>query len=446
MRTKIIFKSFALIGLLSSSTLIAQNTWTKHPTPVLSRSAVFPNWKGLGTGDAFVMNDNDTLKMWYSGVGWLTGSDTCPHVRIGYAWSLDGINWNEHASNPVLDISSDTSKFDSDGVETPTVIKDISAPASERYKLWYAGRKTKCSSVNDHKFGYAYSPDGISWSKYTGNPVLIPGSSSSWYNTFISGPSVILESGIYKMWFTAPDLVINSQPTDGKGNIGYATSTNGINWTVHPSAVLIAGDQSNWDSASIGEPSVIKVGTTFHMFYSALDQWTIENFQVGYATSTDGINWIKSTQNPVLQIGTVGQWDRYWASHPAVIYDSINNKFKMWYTGRDTATIVSLTGYYWDIGYAVSNFALGINEANHDEKLVAIYPNPVQNNLNIQLSIDLKNATLTIYNSLGQIEKYISNLNGRNINIETLHLSNGVYFVVLQNGDRQLNNKFIIQK
>jgi len=446
MHSKAALKIFAILILINPFIFKAQNNWTKHPTPVLSRSALFPDWKGLATGDAFVMNDNDTLKMWYSGVGWLTGSDPCPRVRIGYAWSLNGITWNEFAGNPVLNISSDTSKFDSDGIETPTVIKDPSAPASERFKLWYAGRKTKCSSVNDHKFGYAYSQDGINWTKYSGNPVLVPGSSSSWYNTFISSPSVILEGGIYKMWFTAPDLVINSQPTDGKGNIGYATSTNGINWTVHPAAVLIAGAQSNWDSASIAEPSVVKVGNTYHMFYSALDKWTIENFQVGYANSTDGINWIKSTQNPVLKIGSSGKWDRYWASHPAVIYDTLNKKFRMWYTGRDTATIVALTGYFWDIGYAESNFSLGISEDNQDAKNFYLYPNPTQGYLNLQMSTELKDAQLIIYNQIGQIEKVVSNIDGRNIRIEVFNLPNTLYYFVLKDVNTQMTGKFILNK
>lgn len=443
---KSFFTTLVLIALLSSLKSAAQNIWTKHPAPVLSRSAVFPNWKGLATGDAFVMNDNDTLKMWYSGVGWLTGTDACPRVRIGYAWSLDGINWNEYAGNPVLNISSDTSEFDSDGVETPTVIKDYSAPANERYKLWYAGRKSSCSSVNDHKFGYAYSPDGINWTKYSGNPVLVPGNSSSWYNTFISSPSVILENGVYKMWFTAPDLILNNQPTDGKGNIGYATSIDGINWTVHPSAVLIAGDQMNWDSASVAEPSVVKVGNTFHMFYSALDQWTIENFQVGYATSTDGINWVKSTLNPVLQIGNANQWDRYWASHPAIVYDSLNSKFRMWYTGRDTATISSISGYYWDIGYAESVSATGLTEHSDNESTLTIYPNPAENSLTLELSSGMINSQIIIYNNVGQIQKVISVTNADIIRIETSEFSNGIYFIVLQSGDTAVTEKFVINK
>ena len=446
MSIKLTLKLIVLLSAVLSSELAAQTSWTKHPTPVLSRSAIFPDWKGLATADAYVMNDNDTLKMWYSGSGWLTSTDDCPHVRMGYAWSLDGINWNEYAGNPVLNISSDTSQFDYDGIETPTVIKDPSAPSNQRYKLWYAGRKTRCQPVNDHQFGYAYSPDGINWTKYSGNPVLIPGNSSSWYNTFLSSPSVILENGIYKMWFTAPDLVMNSQPTDGKGNIGYATSVDGISWTVYPSAVLIAGAQSNWDSASIAEPSVVKIGTTYHMFYSALDQWTIENFQVGYATSTDGINWIKSTQNPILQIGNAGQWDRYWASHPAVIYDSTSNKFKMWYTGRDTATIVTLNGYYWDIGYAESIFVTGIDGNYTGGKSIVLYPNPAQNTIKIETSFDLKNTNIIIYNQTGQIEKCISNINTNSIEIETVDLPNGVYYLTLRNDEVWVNKTFILSR
>lgn len=326
--------------------------WTKHPTPVVSRSAIFPHWSGIATADAFVMKDNDTLKMWYSGSGWLTSDDDCAHVRMGYAWSLDGITWNEHPKNPVLDRSLNPDDFDYDGIETPTVIKDLNAPPNERYKLWYAGRKTSCTSVQDHQIGYAYSPDGINWVKYNENPVLVPGNSAQWFNTAVYGPSVIYVDGIFKMWFTAQDVVINNQPTDGKGNIGYATSDDGIIWNIYPDPVLVAGSQNNWDVVVCAEPSVIKVEATYHMFYSALDQFSTENFQIGYASSNDGINWVKSTQNPVIKIGENGQWDAYWTSHPSAIYDKAESKFKIWYTGRDKQNISSLNDYFWDIGYA----------------------------------------------------------------------------------------------
>lgn len=434
--TKAKYYFFYSLLLVLFEQLHAQTTWTKHPTPVLSPSQTLFNWDAFATADAFVMNDDDTLKMWYAATGWV---NSVMHVRIGYAWSLNGINWNQYSGNPVLDVDPDTARFDSDGIETPTVIKDLSAPANQRYKLWYAGRKSKNPTVLDHKLGYAYSPDGINWTKYPGNPVLVPGNNSSWYNTFLSSPSVIKEGTVYKMWFTTLDAYVNGQPTDGKGNIGYATSSNGINWSVHPAAVLIAGDQNNWDSASAAEPSVLKIGNTYHMFYSALDQWTIENFQVGYAHSTDGINWTKSTLNPVLKVGTAGQWDRYWASHPTVMYDSTIYKFKMWYTGRDTANIKTLTDHHWDIGYAESNYITGVNW-NISYGNLQIFPNPSESNINIVLPDMQQHAEVIIYDMLGK-EVLVSS----SLNINIYNLQRGIYILLIKHGENSSIQKLVKQ-
>jgi predicted GH43/DUF377 family glycosyl hydrolase len=390
----------------------AQVQWKKYPDPVLRRSAFFPDWKGIATADPFVMIDNDTLKMWYSGSGWRNEFDDCPHVRMGYAWSVDGIYWNEFAGNPVLDISNNLSDFDADGVETPTVLKNISAPASRRYELWYAGRNARCNPVNDHQFGYAYSPDGIHWTKYPNNPVMSAGNTTAWYNTFISGPSVIFENGIYKMWFAAPDAIANGQPTDGKGNIGYTTSIDGITWAIATVPVLIA------EGASVAEPSVLKIGNRYHMFYSTLKSWDNENFQVGYATSDDGINWNRRTE-PVLKVNTKNQWDSYWASHPCVLYDSAIAAFRMWYTGRDKAELTDLDGYFWDIGYA---------QSNNFEKSFRISPVPADQNLYVELNGEWSDsANFNIYNSLGSLVVKCAVKNNETINIAAF--KNGFYFI-----------------
>ena len=421
----LIFHILFFFCLIFEQNISAQTTWVKHPSPVLERSATFPDWKGLATGDPFVMLDNDTLKMWYAGVGWVSAFDDCPHVRIGYAWSIDGINWNEYANNPVLNINPDTSMFDADGVETPTVIKDESAPPEQRYKMWYAGRKSRCLPINDHHFGYAYSPDGLNWTKYEGNPVMSPGNPDEWFNTFISSPCVIYDEFTYKMWFTASDLVINGQETDGKGNIGYAISTDGINWTIYPYPIVEAGNQDNYDSVVVAEPSVVKIGSFYHLFYSMLNSWDIENFQVGYAISNDAITFTKSTLNPVLKIGEPGSWDAFWAAHPTVIYDENSGKFKMWYTGRDKSEIVDLENYFWDIGYAESYMPNAITEQN--ENGVQVFPNPATNI--IYVLNGTPGATVEIYN-----------LNGVLITTETMdnqfaiqisNLPQGIYFLNL---------------
>lgn len=361
----------------------SQTNWSKYSIPVLERSASFPDWKGLATADACVIRHNDTLKMWFVGSGWMNEFDDCPHVRIGYAWSMDGIVWNEYAGNPVLDIGTDSTDFDYDGVETPTVIFDEGAPISERYKMWYAGRNSRCSFENDHKLGYAISPDGVHWTKYEGNPVFQAGPEDSWFNSFVSSPTVIKRADDYQMWFTAPDLVLNDQPTDGHSNIGFATSTDGVNWDLFDEPVLIAGSEDNWDSAACAEPSVVYYDNHYYMFYSALDTWDIENFQVGFAFSTDGVHWSKAIENPVLTIGEMEEWDAYWASHPAVLFDPIAGRFEMWYTGRNTEAIEALEGYYWDIGFASTPTLLQLIQMTRTN--LRFYPNPCFDFLTIQL-------------------------------------------------------------
>lgn len=421
---------FLISFIVNLINVFGQENWDKHLSPVVERSAVFPNWKGLATADACVIRQNDTLKMWYVGSGWLNASDDCPHVRIGYAWSLNGIDWNEFEENPVLDLGSDSTDFDFDGTETPTVIYDQTAPVNERYKMWYGGRNSRCMPINDHKLGYATSPNGIEWTKYEGNPVFQAGPAESWFNSFVSSPCVVKIGDIYQMWFTAPDLILNGQPTDGHGNIGYATSIDGINWELFDEPVLIAGAEDNWDSASCAEPSVVYFDNHYYMFYSALDQWEIENFQVGFAKSTDGINWTKSALNPVLTIGESGTWDYYWASHSTVLYNSTAGRFEMWYTGRDTDTIESLDGYFWDIGFASTPVLLKMNESNIHENLP--YPNPCPDFLTIPVSAPVDR--IVIQNLTGSMVKELNYSNyDTHIVVDLTEFSQGEYLISLLN-------------
>jgi hypothetical protein len=117
--------------------------------------------------------------------------------------------------------------------------------------------------------------------------------------------------------------------------------------------------------------------------------------------------------------------------------------------GTDKASFIELQCQAKQRGYNNLNIncTTGITEpGNNNNNLIAIFPNPAQNILNIQISFDLNNAELKIYNHLGQIEKRILNINNRNISLETRDLTSGVYFIVIQNGVSQLHSKFILNK
>lgn len=422
MRNKIVL----IVFILFASWNIAQINFIKTMGgPVIERTTLFGEWNAIAASDPHVLFYNDTLHMWYTGVGWSSSSDTSVHQRIGYTWSLDGLNWNEHAQNPVLGPS--TSSWDDLGVETPTVIIDPSAPSSEKYKLWYAGQN---STTNVYDIGYATSPDGINWNKYSSS-VLQTGLASSWENAYLEGPSVLLHNDTLKMWYASVDVIGDGQPTDFTGNIGYAWSLDGINWNKHvDNPVFTSYNSTGWDLASVADPHVIYHDGKFHMFYAGLNSWSNENFKMGYAYSFDGINWIRPTTTPVLELGTNGDWDDEDASYGCVIYNASINKYQMWYTGIDSNyPSGNLTDYYYEIGYASATNTLSTLNKESFEFNNYVYPNPTLD----LVTLGGMEQNLAIISVSGQVVTPLVSIHINANNKTVLNLSlldQGVYMII----------------
>ena len=310
------------------------------------------DWDYFCAADCSVLKDGDTYKMWYTGSG-QTGTDNEIRVRIGYAYSYDGISWTKYENNPVLEPT--LGDWDYVGIETVSVLLDPDAPEAERYKMWYAGVNDKDTGL--YAFGYAYSSDGIDWLKYAGNPILEKGSDNSWESGSPEGPAVIKDNGVFKMWYGGVDIVENGQDTDYRSNIGYAESEDGKNWTKYEdNPVLRTGEWGNWDAAVIQDPFIMIIDGMYYMWYSGFPEW-IEGtdltgaYQIGLAYSSDGITWTKYEDNPVLRKGTKGSWDDVLVGFPSIILDS--GVLHMYYTGLNESIIPEFPNpYNWDIGLA----------------------------------------------------------------------------------------------
>ncbi|MEK7848750.1 MAG: hypothetical protein AAB270_07485, partial [Chloroflexota bacterium] len=135
-------------------------------------------------------------------------------------------------------------------------------------------------------------------------------------------PSVIKDSGLYKMWYS----VLGES---GKLEIRHATSTNGVNWTAIGTA--LTGTAASWDSDSVGSPSVYLDEGVFRLWYTGVG--SDARPAIGYATSTDGLNWAKHPRNPVLT-GALGTFEDTGVLHPSVLWDASQALWKMWYSGR----------------------------------------------------------------------------------------------------------------
>ncbi len=74
--------------------------------------------------------------------------------------------------------------------------------------------------------------------------------------------------------------------------------------------------------------------------------------------------------------------------------------------------------------------ALGIHETTSNH-IFSVFPNPFISSTTIQTTVNLTNATLTIYNSYGQTVKQVKNIAGHTASLSRDNLPGGLYFIRL---------------
>jgi len=299
---------FLILMILVSTPSSSQTKWFKYEgQPVLSVGSP-GSWDDQWAIAYRVIRLQDTLKMWYSG-----RKSSFGVISIGYAWSTDGgLSWTKHPS-PVV---TPAQTWETQAVWQPYVILDGSL-----FRMWYNGG----SGGGAGGVGYAWSENGIEWTKYVGNPVLTPGP-LSWDADNIEGPCVLADgAGGFKMWYEGVP------PGVATLGIGYATATNETTWGKADSINPILSPQAGtWEPTWLRSPRVLfdSVKAQHQMWYSAGPPYNTNNRGIGYATSLDGIVWERSSANPVLQ-SMPGTWDAGGIWPGDILEDS--SMFHMWY-------------------------------------------------------------------------------------------------------------------
>ena len=295
----------------------AQTAWEKYPhNPVLEMGPI-GTWDDVGVFQPGVLFDGMEYRMWYSG-------DNGSNTRIGVATSPDGIAWTKHVANPVIQLGG-SGAWDDFKLFDAHVLFD-----GTEYRMWFGGHDGTRARI-----GTATSLDGIVWVKYEGNPVLDVGPDGSWDDVEVRHPSVFFDGMEYRMWYRGDD--------GSNFRIGYATSPDGIVWTRDAgNPHLDVGPSGAWDDRHVNTPEVLFDGTEYVQWYTGRSRQVTK---IGYATSPDGIAWMKSPDNPVLEPGPGGSWDDYGVLEPSVLSTGAGRE--MWFSG-----------YHHDftrtIGYAVS--------------------------------------------------------------------------------------------
>jgi predicted GH43/DUF377 family glycosyl hydrolase len=187
--------------------------------------------------------------------------------------------WVKYAENPVLGGNLGTC-FDI------SVLKE-----GDNYRMWFSWRPKKSIALVESK-------DGVQWSK----PLIVlgPNEKTNWERD-INRPVVLKNGGGYQIWYTGQ--------ARGRSWIGYATSKDGKTW-LRANDKPVLSPEKPWEKVAVMCPHAIfdDKSQVYRMWYSGGEQY--EPTAIGYATSVDGMKWMKYEKNPIFQPEPNTSWEK----------------------------------------------------------------------------------------------------------------------------------------
>ncbi len=251
-------------------------------------------------------------KMWYWDSAYIYNTNA-----MRTADSIDGRNWTNDrpiSQNPAAKlITGNSADWNYGTYVSPYLIFNPSAsnagidPFGYSYAMYYDAATGSSESI-----ALAYSQDGIHWSLSIYTQVF-KAKGSGWEVDFASTPSIHRDNdGTWHMWYSGGDGSLNE-------GIGYAQSSNGINWTrledvpgwgfhaspvsVYSNPLLYTNDGPAWRSTRSYTPCVLydadrfgegASGHLYKMWYTGCDSGG--NYAIGLATSDPPENVFPLTQ------------------------------------------------------------------------------------------------------------------------------------------------------
>ncbi len=274
------------------------------PTEILTIGA--EAWEGGFVGPGSIDHHDGEYHMFYNG---FSNRNNPADPGIGHATSRNGLDFFRQSTDPVLDPWGWEGFTGGPGTGISpgnTIVEDDGTWVMYFSTFGLNGRS------GSGLIGRATAPGpGGPWT-FDEAPLLEPGATGEWDQLSIINPHVVKTADGYLMWYDANMGDLDAKPTR---HIGLATSNDGITWTkyddpettdppfhVSDPVLMLSDVEDAWDSFRVYEPTVIPTDDGFVMFYGSDRRYENQlerTWEWGYATSSDGITWERSTANPV---------------------------------------------------------------------------------------------------------------------------------------------------
>lgn len=223
----------------------------------------------------------------------------------------------------VLDIGQ-PGTFDDNGLMAISIVK----PESNILFMYYAGFEI-CTHIRYRIFsGLAVSQDGgKTFSRHSRTPILDRTDNELFFR---GGPFAMYDEGMFKLWYVAgskwTSLNGKSMPVY---DLRYQESKDGIHWAdTGKLSMAITGD----DEHGFGRPWIVKRGPNDYQLFYSIRRRSLAAYRLGYAESTDGINWVRKDQEMGLDVSP-GGFDSDAIMYSAVI--SAGDKTYCFYNGNN---------------------------------------------------------------------------------------------------------------
>ena len=229
------------------------------------------------------------------------------------------------SETPILKLG-ELGTFDEFGTYPVSVIRH-----EGELRAYYAGW-TRCESVPFNvAIGFGVSKDqGKTFDKIGNGPVL----SYSIDEPFIlSGPKIRKFNNIFYLFYIAgKKWILDNGKPEPVYTIRLATSDDGMNWVKANKDLINYRVEENEAQAS---PDVFFYEGKYHMFFcyrhSANYRGKANGYRIGYASSTDLINWERDDSKAGIDVSEEG-WDAEMISYPHVF--ELDNEVYMFYLGN----------------------------------------------------------------------------------------------------------------
>ena len=267
--------------------------WTQRPAgPVFAGTGLDRGWDRKIRERGWVLVEDGVFHLWYTGYN----DDRAPNRNLGYALSVDGVNWVRYPSNPIVASS---------WVEDVCVVKQGST-----YFMFAEGEKDIAHLLT--------STDRVTWlergpldiRRHDGSPIP-PGPRGT--------PAVFVKDGVWHLYYER-----------GDAGVWLATARDPVlgPWVnVQDDPVLAMGPQA-YDQFAVAFDQVFERDGVYYAYYHANSHkpWTAD-WTTNLARSTDLVHWEKYPHNPliernssssVLVIPPGGKSPRLYTMHPEV--------------------------------------------------------------------------------------------------------------------------------